>query len=138
MCIGQFDEDRSIDGVCVQSLDGRLTFFEEVGPGNRSCSELKDPSFRQQLHAPLLQLFATILYISSQLQEGKSFDCELPDFLVPGPLVWCPHSRSIITVNAAFELVSFAYCSMTRPAKLDRAATGEEMVCMQSRKWTAH
>ncbi|XP_063927791.1 protein PTHB1 [Zophobas morio] len=68
--VGPFGGSQSRDFICVQSLDGLFTFFE---------------------------------------QESFAFCCFLPDFLLPGPLVFVRKSDSFVTVNSAWQIMSFKY-----------------------------
>lgn len=60
----------SLDSICVQSLDGQLSVFE---------------------------------------QEARVFDRYLPNFLVPGPLIYSPEMDSFLTCNSSFELECYKY-----------------------------
>ena len=68
------------DHICVQSLDGRLSFFEGA---------------------------------------AHTFDRYLPNFLVPGPLLYATPIDSFITSTAALELEVYKYSALA-------AAVGEK------------
>ncbi|KAJ3626277.1 hypothetical protein MTP99_016789 [Tenebrio molitor] len=67
---GPFGGTQNRDFVCVQSLDGLLTFFE---------------------------------------QESFAFCCFLPEFLLPGPMVFVRRSDSFVTANSDWHIASFKY-----------------------------
>ena len=46
-------------------------------------------------------------------QESHTFDCFLPDFLLPGPLAYLPKTDALVTVNSAHYLQVFRYQALS-------------------------
>jgi Bardet-Biedl syndrome 9 protein len=68
MVLGPFGGVNGRDFLCVQSLDGTLSFFE---------------------------------------QETFAFTRFLPGFLLPGPLVFLPHTDSFLTVTSNWHVETY-------------------------------
>lgn len=66
--VGPFGGSQNRDFICVQSLDGLLTFFE---------------------------------------QESFAFCCFLPNFLLPGPIVYVSKTDSFVTVGSTWDVDSY-------------------------------
>ncbi|KAJ9592376.1 hypothetical protein L9F63_015944, partial [Diploptera punctata] len=70
MVLGPFGGVKGRDFLCIQSLDGTVSFFE---------------------------------------QETFAFTRFLPGFLLPGPLVFLPHTDSFLTVSSSWQAESYRY-----------------------------
>lgn len=66
--VGPFGGSQNRDFICVQSLDGLLTFFE---------------------------------------QESFAFCCFLPNFLIPGPLLYNKRTDCFITSTSSWTIESY-------------------------------
>lgn len=69
---GPFGGVRGRDFLCVQALDGTLSFYE---------------------------------------QESYVFSRQLPNFLLPGPLIFIPSTDAFVTCNSHFHVDSYRYFS---------------------------
>eukprot|EP00227_Mantoniella_beaufortii_P020094 CAMPEP_0197575954 /NCGR_PEP_ID=MMETSP1326-20131121/1147_1 /TAXON_ID=1155430 /ORGANISM="Genus nov. species nov., Strain RCC2288" /LENGTH=442 /DNA_ID=CAMNT_0043138795 /DNA_START=95 /DNA_END=1420 /DNA_ORIENTATION=- len=85
MIFGQFGGAHT-DYICVQSMDGQLSVFE---------------------------------------QETLAFARYLPNFLIPGPLVYCRQNDSFLTCNSCFELECYKY-QVLASSSADRLRDGEK------------
>lgn len=70
LVVGSFGGVRGRDFLCVQSLDGTLSFYE---------------------------------------QESFVFSRQLPNFLLPGPLIFIPSTDAFVTCNSHFQIDSYRY-----------------------------
>lgn len=70
LVVGPFGGVKGRDFLCVQALDGTLSFYE---------------------------------------QESFVFSRQLPDFLLPGPLIFVPSTDAFVTCNSHFHVDSYRY-----------------------------